>query len=236
MNLPTLNLPNSEKKRVIIYYDEGVSRQSFESAIQFFKKNTHDEVLAFSSVDVCNLDWEKSCKLFIVPGGRDIPYQKKLEGLGIKKIRSFVENGGTYIGICAGAYFASSKFIFEKGTPLEIIAKRDLGFFKGVAIGPALGVGVFRYDSEEGASYPPITFLGSKKIVNIYYNGGASFSLPKKDQDTKIIAVYPNQEAAIIECKVKLGKAILSGVHFEMNQDEIELFKNLALNSLDRDK
>ena len=31
-----------------------------------------------------------------------------------------MEGGGTYLGICAGAYFASREVIFEKGTPLEV--------------------------------------------------------------------------------------------------------------------
>lgn len=33
-------------------------------------------------------------------------------------IRQFVENGGTYIGFCAGAYFACNRVEFEIGTPL----------------------------------------------------------------------------------------------------------------------
>ena len=214
------NLSNSEKKQVMIYYDEGVSRLSYEAAIYFFSKFTPYEVKTLTAFDVLKEPWEQNCVYFVIPGGRDIPYQKNLKGQGISKIRAYVEDGGTYIGICAGAYFASKDFIFEKGTPLEIIAQRDLAFFQGTAVGPSLGLGAFCYETEDGASYPSIFFLKSQKTANIYYNGGAGFPTAYHFQDVSVLATYPNDTPAIIRCQVKKGQAILSGVHFEMSLDE----------------
>ena len=51
--------------------------------------------------------------LLIMPGGRDKPYQESFTGDGVKTIRDFVQRGGTYIGICAGAYFACENIEFE---------------------------------------------------------------------------------------------------------------------------
>jgi hypothetical protein len=37
---------------------------------------------------------------------------------GVRRVRDFVEKGGGYLGLCAGAYFAASSIEFEKGSPL----------------------------------------------------------------------------------------------------------------------
>jgi glutamine amidotransferase-like uncharacterized protein len=50
----------------------------------------------------------------------------------------FVElAGGSYLGLCAGAYYGSSRVVFEPGTPLEVIGDRELAFFPGIARGAA---------------------------------------------------------------------------------------------------
>ena len=38
----------------------------------------------------------------VFPGGADSPYQEKLQGEGNRVIRQFVEEGGWYLGFCAG--------------------------------------------------------------------------------------------------------------------------------------
>jgi uncharacterized membrane protein len=37
---------------------------------------------------------------------------------GVRRVRDFVEKGGGYLGLCAGAYFAASSIEFEKGSSL----------------------------------------------------------------------------------------------------------------------
>jgi glutamine amidotransferase-like uncharacterized protein len=41
--------------------------------------------------------------LLAVPGGADLPFCKALNGAPNERIRRFVEEGGAYLGICAGA-------------------------------------------------------------------------------------------------------------------------------------
>ncbi len=45
----------------------------------------------------------------------DLPYCADLHGTGCTRIRAFVHAGGSYMGLCAGAYFGSSYCEFEKG-------------------------------------------------------------------------------------------------------------------------
>ena len=84
-------------------------------------------------------DWEQETDLIIIPGGRDVPYHNHLQGEPNQRIRRFVENGSSYLGICAGGYYGSQEVVFEEGGELEVIDKRELAFFPGRAVGPAFG-------------------------------------------------------------------------------------------------
>lgn len=152
--------------------------------------------------------------ILIMPGGRDKPYHAYLKGTPNQKIRKFVEEGGTYFGICAGAYYGCSRVEFDKGFPLEVCEDRELCFFKGSAIGPAYGKGTFEYGSEKGSRLAKLGM--NEKEFYAYYNGGPYFD--GDFTNIKVLARYldlPGEPAAIIECAVGKGKAILSGVHLE---------------------
>ena len=76
---------------------------------------------------ICD-SWEEKAAFFILPGGADIPYTKELNGRGNQKIKNYVANGGAFLGICAGSYYAGSFVDFAKNTALEVQGKRELAF------------------------------------------------------------------------------------------------------------
>jgi glutamine amidotransferase-like uncharacterized protein len=49
----------------------------------------------------------------------------------------FVQSGGAYLGLCAGAYYATARVVFEPGTPMEVVGDRELAFFPGIGRGCA---------------------------------------------------------------------------------------------------
>lgn len=152
--------------------------------------------------------------LFIMPGGRDRPYMAALKGIGNAQIRSFVENGGIYLGICAGAYYGCKRVEFDRGFPLEVCEDRELSFFPGTAVGPAYGKGTFEYESQKGARLAKIGTANG--IFHSYYNGGCLFE--GDFPHVRILGRYldlSGHPPAIIECSIGKGKAILSGVHLE---------------------
>ena len=65
--------------------------------------------------------WTEDAALFIMPGGADIPYTRKLNGKGNQIIKNYLANGGKYLGICAGSYYGSSSIEFAAGTKTEVI-------------------------------------------------------------------------------------------------------------------
>ncbi len=53
------------------------------------------------------------CDVLIIPGGSGSLQSKNLEQSGRDQIRSFVQNGGGYVGICAGSYLATSDYTWS---------------------------------------------------------------------------------------------------------------------------
>ena len=59
-----------------------------------------------------------------------------------RRIREFVEDGGKFLGICAGAYFGSETVRFDSGGAMQVEGKRDLVGVSCIAEG-------FRAESSE---------------------------------------------------------------------------------------
>lgn len=211
------------KKYVFIYADDGVSSFSLEETIASCQKELSSYAIeTINHKTLIHSSWENETSLLIIPGGRDIPYDRLLRGEGTQKIRSYVLDGGSFIGICAGAYFSSSEIIFEKGTPLEVHEKRELNFYPGAAIGALYQHRPFSYRSEQGSHAAFISF--ENEHIPIYYNGGCYFENPECfSQHISILGRYRDEgnKAAIVSCKIGKGNAVLSGVHFEVQAQSL---------------
>ena len=74
--------------------------------------------------DILSKSWVDNAALFVMPGGRSMPYSKKLNGPGNDIIKSYVQNGDFYLEICANAYYGASFVEFDKNGPQEILTDR----------------------------------------------------------------------------------------------------------------
>lgn len=168
-------------------------------------------------------------KLLVMPGGADLYYAEKLNGAGNAAIRAYVENGGVYLGICAGAYYACREIEWAMGTAQEISGPRELSFFPGKAAGP---IKEFIEDGNAEKSYhgaPEIIYDdGAYQMeAHVHYAGGPAFIPTEKDGFT-VLARYSSGENAIVECPVGAGKAILCSPHLEKAYEDVmrSLYKN----------
>lgn len=202
------------EKIIYIYKGPGVSKAGLSHLKKLFQ---HQIVRFLSSQEVLKGTWANDASLFVMPGGADVPYTKRLNGLGNDLIRKYVENGGVYLGVCAGAYYAAKKIVFSWGTENEVTGDRELSFFPGVIEGPTLAP--YYLKTFEGARAAYIEWNHDHKTAfHVFYNGGGHFITPLQYPGVRVLAIYkdlPNQPAAVIECIAGKGKAILSGVHFE---------------------
>ena len=207
-------------KTVFIYIGPGVSKRSSNQVavtLSDFLPSKY-KVKTISAKEVITTQWQKEAALFVMPGGADVPYCKSLNGLGNNKIREYVLCGGNYLGICAGAYYASSAIAFAKETPIEVIGERELKFFPGQSVGPAIAP--YDYNSFAGAAVIPVIVntvaLRRKDPCYTFYNGGGYFEDAEDYQTVRTLARYSKiNKAAVVACAVGKGQAVLSGVHFE---------------------
>ncbi|KFH65277.1 hypothetical protein MVEG_08758 [Podila verticillata NRRL 6337] len=228
---------------VLVYSGEGTSRTSLAHTVRTLKAlvGHHYDVMKIDSHGLLTEPWEESTSLLVIPGGRDIPYTKCLNGRPNDRIRAYVQAGGRFWGICAGAYFSSSHVVFEPKTPLEVEGPRELKFFSGECRGVVYPG--FVYDSEQGASAVEIQLSGdlSKEPLGynrttVYFNGGGYFVDAEIIPDTEVLAWYTDNngpesasshgstgaKAAMIACKVGQGLALLTGVHPEYDASHLD--------------
>ena len=212
--MPAISLLN-----VLIYSGPGTCEFSVKQTLKSLKRllnNSYDVKLVSSDVlKNERIPWDENCALFVVPGGRDLLYVRDFDSKIIQRIRNQVICGKmNYLGICAGAYFATDRIQFAKSiNNYEIIQDRPLKLIDCVAIGP---IGKFVYSDDQKASESEIN--ESLRAVNIKvdyeefkiaYNGGCYFD---SVQSAEIIAKYSsNDKPAIITSK----NVCLSGIHLE---------------------
>ncbi|KAF9942448.1 biotin holocarboxylase synthetase [Mortierella alpina] len=225
---------------VLVYSGEGTSRTSLAHTVRTLRTlfSQHYDVMKIDAQGLLTEPWEESTVLLVIPGGRDLPYCKDLNGAANEKIRAYVEAGGRFWGVCAGAYYASDRVVFEVGTPLEVQGSRELKFFGGECRGVVYPG--FVYDSEQGANAVRIqlneqVFVGEKlgfEETKVYFNGGGCFVDADKYPGTEVLAWYSSSDAsgqsadtkkaAMIACQVGRGIALLTGVHPEYDAAHLD--------------
>ncbi|MDF1827595.1 MAG: BPL-N domain-containing protein [Legionellaceae bacterium] len=206
----------NNKNMIYIYHDAGVSPQAFLQTMRTFKAMLPPSysVKSIDAEGVIRNQWSHDAALFVMPGGADIPYTQKLNGVGNQNIKHYVQHGGAYLGLCAGAYYASSSIEFDKNGPLEVLGKRELAFFDGKAVGPVLST--YDYKTESGARAAKIYLtLSNLNQATVYYNGGGYFEHADTIKNTRVLGYYANQKPAIISINYAQGHVVLSGVHIE---------------------
>ncbi|SCZ93327.1 BZ3500_MvSof-1268-A1-R1_Chr6-2g08610 [Microbotryum saponariae] len=244
----------SNKVNILVYNGSGVSAASLAFTLASLKAyaSHHYDVQLVSPKTLRSDPWTETCALLVFPGGRDLPYLFDLQGEPNRRIKEWVtKHGGKYLGFCAGAYYASQEIEFERGTRLEVVGQRELGFFPGMCKG-AVFAG-FEYDSEAGAREVSIALVRnvwrdhwsmSPEKLDVWYNGGGHFVLAEdsitSEQRSRIgiLARYEQIEGrpiAGVVCDVgnKGGKAVLWSVHPE--HPSLATNSSKASSSLDYD-
>ncbi|KAL8561956.1 hypothetical protein ACOMHN_001282 [Nucella lapillus] len=201
-------------------------------------------------------DWVDRCAAVVFGGGYDLGFLNSLGEEGVEEIRRYVLGGGSYLGVCAGAYFACDYIQFEKGTKMEVSGYRPLKFYPGQCQGSVAPN--FSYNSQRGAAVLPITItphtiprLDRDTTLHAYVNGGGCFSpYPSREefpdiQSLETLARFESLDGApeaVVRCEVGMegGVAVLSSPHvefsaFELNPTDLYLMPlQRALRNSDR--
>lgn len=220
-------------REVYIYNDEGTSSESVAGWIWALKYTLEYPHLLIHAVKACDIisalqAQEAVRTALIMPGGADLAYVKCLTKESIATIRHVVAAGGCYLGICAGAYFASSQCIFEKADPfLRVVGPRSLSLFPHPAVGAVREN--FSYGSESGATVEELRceWRGRRFVADVYCNGGPAWEV-EDDTEAVVIARYKDavlerngitikRPVAALQCRFgDKGTVVLCGVHPEL--------------------
>jgi biotin--protein ligase len=153
-----------------------------------------------------------------MPGGDMYDYSQDLGAIGIKKIRSFVSNGGGYVGICGGAYFAGENIIWQ-GRQLNMT---PLAFFPATATGPINAI--FPYPQNGMCE---VNFINPEHPITqslpdsswILYSYGPAFTV-RLTTNTVVLAKYAiGGKACVLARDYGQGRVFIIGTHPEFEED-----------------
>ncbi len=217
------------QQNVLIYNGPGTCQLSVQQTLRTFKQflaHAYDvKLVDLQTLKNKNISWDRNCKLFVMPGGRDCYYDAHFREDSIAdRIKAALESGAMkYFGLCAGAYFAVDRIEFERGIgDYEVIGERPLKLANCTAKG-TLFPGLFKYSEFEGKDETFFQAVDIQKADGIsfksLYNGGCYF----ENTSNTIVASYgANSMPAIIVT----DSFVLSGVHLEY--DPIECLNHLS--------
>ena len=213
--------------RVVIYAGAGSWDENVITLQYFFEEYGYSwSIIDENASPVENFNEE--FELIWFPGGFASEY--RYDSLDHELIRSFVKNGGVFVGSCAGAYYASERLLWlytDDGEPVEI--EYPLKLFEGIAVGPLVG---FINWGDKASVYlvedHPAN-LNFNSAIEIYYMDGPYFE-PDREDAVEILARYTaNNKPAVIAGRYGDGKYLLLGPHPEFGDyyhDYLYLDKN----------
>ena len=201
---------------IAIYSDKGTWEESVKAAEKMFQWMGYEvELIDANYINKKELD---NFEILCFPGGDMFQYAQDISLEGKDDIRNFVSDGGGYIGICGGAYFASEKVIWQENE-LPMI---PLGLFSGTAKGPI----------DEIVTYPdysmcevnivdsthPVTKSEPDSVSVLYYWGPVL--IPDKDNDINILGRYnKGNQPTMLAFEYGEGKVFLIGTHPEIEEN-----------------
>jgi glutamine amidotransferase-like uncharacterized protein len=134
----------------------------------------------------------RAYRLLIIPGGNFVDIGNSLTPATAANIRTAVQNGSSYLGICAGGFFAGN----SPYNGLNLTSGIRFGFYAAEAGGIRKAV-------------VPITGPGPTSLDQYWEDG------PEFTGWGAVIGKYPNGTPAVVEGASGKGWIVLTGVHPE---------------------
>jgi glutamine amidotransferase-like uncharacterized protein len=207
--------------RMAVYNGGGTGNKAYLNLEKIFSK--HEDVIMrpVGPVEICAGALEQF-DLVYFPGGSGSKQAAAIGETGRKRVVDFVKNGGGYVGVCAGAYLASSNYSWS----LRIIDTKviDRAHWKR-------GTGVIKMEmTPEG-----LKMLGGRKMMDIYYANGPLMAPAEKEElpDYTALAFYRTEIAkndapegvmintpSIVTALFGRGRVFVFGPHPEKDQSE----------------
>lgn len=149
-----------------------------------------------------NLKALAQAKVWIQPGGEALDVLTTVNTTHMRSLREWVSRGGSYIGLCAGAFLADSTV-------------DDANTIAGIGLIPGT---TYDYLPTKDSTVLPISW--ANRVQMMYFQAGPAFRIkPGYEQSVQVLARYPDGTPAAIQFRYGKGKVILSGPHPEATPD-----------------
>ncbi len=177
-------------------------------------------------------------KLMVVPGGHTSKIFSDIAlhtgDAKLKWMKRFVQTGGSYLGVCAGANLGSSDLSYQyydlaPYTPAKRFEMKGLGLLPVKTQGPVAGMGN-HFSKTENVVNPSMKDAVQAEVTTkengsktCYYLYGSALRILDHEQ-VEILARYKNAEPAVIQriSDEAEGKVVLTCIHAEYEPQDVE--------------
>lgn len=176
----------------------GVCYNSVKGLSTMFRTLTPGVEVVEMTADRFNPAEWKPEDVIVMPGGVCSIWDR-LIGKHTAGLKAHVERGGGYLGVCAGAFYASSLVNYKVDEKLTLFRERELSLVKSVARGPLFG--------QEPRS---VRVRFGEKEGELIMNGGGGFF---EVDGAKLLAGFEKGPSAILS--THSGRVVLCQPHIE---------------------
>ncbi|MGY5878759.1 MAG: BPL-N domain-containing protein [Candidatus Thorarchaeota archaeon] len=150
-------------------------------------------------------DFLDDCDMIVFPGGSESSYMIDLQFItGIEKIQDFVENGGSYFGICGGSTFGAMTVDLFDGNMYSVNEPGDT-------------IHMSTMNVNQSSNGPDLSDY-SANFTTMYY--ASQFFVPTVRTDVHVVAKYDsNNQPGMIAFEYGDGTVFLSSPHPEYEED-----------------
>ena len=223
------------------YEDDGVWEEEVTALEHMFKVFNW----TYRSVDQIEINTgilasgpQRKFRALIAPGGWSWYREEAVTENGEKNLRAFVENGGHFVGFCAGAYWAAKRLVFAMNasgknntysTPEDFngVYPYELALYPGDAKGP-LGWMPWKNGTNVNFSAAIINLenknmrrIGLPKESRFLYGGGPFFPNAEKVPGME---VWARAKSNITAQTAATGEGQATIVHFPSGKGSVTLF------------
>ena len=128
--------------------------------------------LSLAEFNACTATDFSQLSLFFMPGGSAYEIQDNLGSGGKAKLTSFLDQGGNYVGICAGGYYAARGYFWkgDDGAPTDNCRNQFCRYETDGTFSYDTATGDFTRQEWNGTSYHS-NLLAYGPLANVYVEG-----------------------------------------------------------------
>ncbi len=220
--LPQELLLDASTPQVFLYNGKGVWDTGYEHLKMFLSEHNVSYKTVYAKDLIDGKLQSNLPNTLIMPGGQSWEYLAELGDQGAANIKNFVRSGGGYIGICAGAFYATSNR--EGG---QTTGSYGIGLLEGTAYdGTSLHTTPFIEGMMDIPLMPVSLNAGFQSMNRIVMFGGPSFKYSEKESTDKKLEVLARFQVvgdpSMVLFQYGKGKVYLSGPHLEIEEDRTD--------------